>query len=53
MKTIIKVNISEQNEGLDKEYANVLKRSIEEVGNADQLVTFTLGDFMDYSPSAK
>ncbi|HEY0245683.1 MAG TPA: hypothetical protein VGC01_08980 [Mucilaginibacter sp.] len=37
----------------DREYANALDRSIEETENAEELVTFTMEDFMHYSPVGK
>jgi hypothetical protein len=37
----------------DREYVNVLDRSIEEAEKDKELVTFTMDDFMDYSPATK
>jgi hypothetical protein len=37
----------------DRDYANSLDQSIEEAENTDQLVTFSMDDFMSYSPAAK
>lgn len=35
----------------DPEYAEALDRSIEEVENGENLVSFTMEDFMTYTPS--
>jgi hypothetical protein len=35
----------------DVEYADALDRSIEEADNGDKLVSFTMENFMNYSPS--
>jgi hypothetical protein len=37
----------------DRDYANSLDQSIDEAENTDQLVTFSMDDFMSYSPVAK
>ena len=37
----------------DGDYATALDRSIEEVENTEELVTFTMKDFMVYTPFGK
>jgi len=37
----------------DREYANLLERSVEEAEKTEGLVTFTMDDFMHYSPVGK
>jgi len=37
----------------DREYAEALDHSIEQTEQAEELVTFTIDEFMNYTPSAK